>query len=95
MLGKKPHVLQVAGRPAAHVSKGIFEVQCQPVDDLGTPAFTLLPLQNVTPNAAIQLHQFGVDCQRCTLPSLGNLRLELRQPLAVAIRQGHWGFTGG
>ena len=38
MLGKKPHVLEVAGRPAAHVRKRVLQVARQAVDHLGAPA---------------------------------------------------------
>ncbi|MNV70900.1 hypothetical protein D3C71_1638840 [compost metagenome] len=47
MLGKKPHVLEVAGRPTAHIWKCFLEVTRQPLDYLGAPALGLLALQNV------------------------------------------------
>jgi hypothetical protein len=95
MLGEKPHVLEVARRPAAHVRKGVLEVSGQAVDDLGAPALPLLALQDVASDAAVELHQLGIDRQRRALPGLGNLALELGQPVGVALGQGERGAAGG
>ena len=94
MLGKKPHVFEVAGRPAAHVRKGIFQVARQPVNHLGTPALGALPLQDVAPDEPIQLHQLGIDGQRRALPGISNLALELGQPVGIAFRWKQRGFAG-
>ena len=65
------------------------------VDDLGAPALGLLALHYVPPDAAVQLHQFGIDGQRRALPGLGDLALELGQPVGVALGQGERGAAGG
>ena len=83
MQGKKPHVLEVAGLPAVHVWKGVLQVTGQAVDDLDAPAMDPLALHHVPPDATIQLHQFGIDSQRRVLPGLGDLALELDQPVSV------------
>ena len=95
MLGKKLHVLEVAGRPAAHVRKGVLQVIGQAVDDLDAPAMDPLALHPVPPDAAVKLHQLGIDGQRRALPGLGDLAFELGQPVGVAFGQGERGAVGG
>ena len=36
----------------------------QPVNDLGAPAFQLLPLQDITADLPVEQHQLAVDGQR-------------------------------
>ena len=65
------------------------------VDDLGAPALGLLALHDVTTDTGVELHQLGIDHQRRALPGLGNLALELGQPIGVALGQGERGFFSG
>lgn len=95
MLGKKPRVIEATGRPTAHVGKGVFQVIGQAVDDLGAPAMDPLALHHVPPNAAVDLHQLGIDGERRASPGLDDLALELGQPVGVAFGQSERGAAGG
>ncbi len=85
MLGEEPHVLEVARRPAAHVREGGLQVARQAVDHLRAPTLGLLALQDVAPDAVIDLHQLGIDSQCRALPGMGDLTLELGQPFGIAL----------
>ena len=50
MRGKKSHLLEVAGRSAAHIRKCILQIAHQSINHLRTPALCLLALQKVPPN---------------------------------------------
>ena len=60
MLGKKPHVLEVAGRPAAHIRKCILQIARQSINHLRAPALCLLALQKVPPNVVTREIESGV-----------------------------------
>ena len=61
MLGEKTHVLEVAGRPAAHIRECIFQIMRQTLNHLCSPSLCFLTQQNIAPNAAIKLHQLGIN----------------------------------
>ena len=94
MQGEEPHVLEVARRPAAHVREGGLQVARQAVDHLRAPAQGLLALQDVVPDATVELHQLGIDSQCRALPRMGDLTLEPGQPFGIALRPGERGFGG-
>ena len=63
-LGEAPHILEVAGREAFHVGKRALQVRRQAIDDLGAPAFPLLPIEDVAADLPIKQDQFAVDRNR-------------------------------
>ena len=60
MRGKKPHVLEVAGRSAAHIRKCILQIAHQSINHLRTPALCLFALQKVPPNVVTREIELGV-----------------------------------
>jgi hypothetical protein len=63
-LSKSPHIFQVARAKAFDAGKLRAEILGKPFDDLRTPAFNLLPVQNVAPNRPIQQDELPVDRKR-------------------------------
>ena len=51
-----------------------------------------LPVDDLAPELPIQLHELGVDCQRCALLRRVDARLCVSEPLGVARRHGDQGF---
>ena len=84
MFGKKRHVFEIAAGKAAHFRKALFQIGCQTVDHLGPPALFALPLHYLMPDAAIQLHQLGINDQHGSRSGLGYLGFQPAQPVCVA-----------
>jgi hypothetical protein len=71
---KGPHIFQVSGRQPGHFRKNSAKIIRQPVDDLGTPPFALLPSQYIAPDAPIKQDQFVINSQAGAVTRLADLR---------------------
>jgi hypothetical protein len=80
LLGKTAHVQQVAARKALHVGERRRQVFGKLVNNFGTPALCLLPLQNVAADVPVQQNQFAVDGQRGALLGGLDALLEIGKP---------------
>ena len=58
--GQKSHLLEVAGRPDAHLRKCILQIAHKSINHLRAPALCLLALQNVVPNIVTREIELGV-----------------------------------
>ena len=64
-----------------------FQVLRQPIDHIGTPPFTFLPIENTATSLPVQQDQFTVDGERCAQLRRLNPRFQLGEKLAIlAIR---------
>ena len=75
--GETPHVLEVSRRKPAHVGKRLAQVRRQAVDDLGTPALSLLAIKDDPAYLPIRRHHRGIGGQHRAQPRLSNALLDL------------------
>ena len=86
-LGQATHVVQVAPREPTAVREGKREVDGELVDDLGTPARGVLPVQDGLADGPVQLDERGVDRSRSGPLRGPNLDLQLGQQMWVVVGQ--------
>ena len=82
--GEELHVFEVPGRKSLHVRECLAEIRGEALDDLGSPAFAGLALEDVLTDGMIERDEFLIDRKRGPLAGGGDPGFEAFQPVAVA-----------
>ena len=81
------HVFEVARREALHVGERLAQVRGQPVDDLRTPAFAFLPVEDDAADVPVVQDHRCVGGEDDPQALLLDVPLDLSEGLRVAARQ--------
>jgi hypothetical protein len=84
-LGETPHIFEVPGGKPGHLGRCSAEVTNKPVDYLGPPPFSLLPLKDVAADSPVQENQLAIDGQTRTNLGRMNPLLQLSEEALIAI----------
>ena len=84
---KRPHVLEVAGREAAHLRERLPQVRGEPIDHLRAPARAILPLQDHPPDVPVEQDHGRVDSEDNPKSLLLDPALDLGERRRIITRQ--------
>jgi hypothetical protein len=78
-----------------HLGEGLLEIGGQPMDHLRSPAFILLPQQDVSSNPPIQNHQLAINGERRSQARFGLQELRATAAACYTSSRTHRRSLGG